>query len=267
MPWPACPAPRSMTLSPASWPEAAGARPMSRGRWRIAPRPSSSSTRWWRCWRTAGWVGCWLSRRWLAGPRSRHERSGPPWSSTCGGPAPPAPGDGWSRRSASSRRRARPTTRSGSSPASRSTRMSSTRRGWPRSPPSGIGPGRPNELSSRSWPRTARWPTSPALPCSTIDSRTAPAAGPAGGIHVAQVHLGGQLDRALAHAGQGSTGGIATLLVQLGDALVADGRVEAVTTIGRGTARDAAASLGLSMDPHAVLAAPLGPPRGRGVLG
>ena len=86
----------------------------------------------------------------------------------------------------------------------------------------------------------------------------APAAGPAGGLHVAQVHLGGQLDRALAHAGQGSTGGIATLLVQLGDALVADGRVEAVTTIGRGTARDAAASLGLSMDPHAVLAAPLG---------
>jgi glycosyltransferase involved in cell wall biosynthesis len=87
---------------------------------------------------------------------------------------------------------------------------------------------------------------------------TAPAAGPAGGLHVAQVHLGGQLDRAMAHAGQGSTGGIATLLVQLGDALVADGRVEAVTTIGRGTARDAAASLGLSMDPHAVLAAPLG---------
>ncbi len=86
----------------------------------------------------------------------------------------------------------------------------------------------------------------------------APAAGPAGGLHVAQVHLGGQLDRAMAHAGQGSTGGIATLLVQLGDALVADGRVEAVTTIGRGTARDAAASLGLSMDPHAVLAAPLG---------
>ncbi len=86
----------------------------------------------------------------------------------------------------------------------------------------------------------------------------APAARPAGGLHVAQVHLGGQLDRALAHAGQGSTGGIATLLVQLGDALVADGRVEAVTTIGRGTARDAAASLGLSMDPHAVLAAPLG---------
>ncbi len=87
---------------------------------------------------------------------------------------------------------------------------------------------------------------------------TAPAAGPAGGLHVAQVHLGGQLDRALAHAGQGSTGGIATLLVQLGDALIADGRVETVTTIGRGTARDAAASLGLSVDPHAVLAAPLG---------
>jgi len=86
----------------------------------------------------------------------------------------------------------------------------------------------------------------------------APAARPAGGLHVAQVHLGGQLDRALAHAGQGSTGGIATLLVQLGDALVADGRVEGVTTIGRGTERDAAASLGLSMDPHAVMAAPLG---------
>ena len=95
----------------------------------------------------------------------------------------------------------------------------------------------------------------------------APAAGPAGGIHVAQVHLGGQLDRALAHAGQGSTGGIATLLVQLGDALVADGQVEAVTTIGRGH-RARRRCLARPLDgPARGAGCAARPPRGRGVLG
>jgi glycosyltransferase involved in cell wall biosynthesis len=86
-----------------------------------------------------------------------------------------------------------------------------------------------------------------------------------GRLRVAQVHLGGHLDRELAHAGQGSTGGIATLLVQLGDALAADPRVAAVTTIGRGTAAEALAGLEApqariapSGDHHVVLPAPLG---------
>lgn len=97
--------------------------------------------------------------------------------------------------------------------------------------------------------------------------RGGPAAGPEPDLdrlRIAQVHLGGHLDRALLHAGQGSTGGIATLLVQLGDALAADRRIAAVTTIGRGTPAEAIAGLvapptlhGPLDDEHAVLPAPL----------
>ena len=79
------------------------------------------------------------------------------------------------------------------------------------------------------------------------------------GLRVAQVHLGGRLDRTLAHAGEGDTGGIATLLIQLGDALAADPRIAAVTTIGRGSAGEAMASLAVAGGSHAVVAAPLGP--------
>jgi glycosyltransferase involved in cell wall biosynthesis len=97
--------------------------------------------------------------------------------------------------------------------------------------------------------------------------RGAPVAGdPGDGLRLAQVHLGGRLDRFLAHAGEGDTGGIATLLVQLGDALAADPRIAAVTTIGRGTAAEALMSLeemDAAVDPadggHAVVAAPLQP--------
>lgn len=64
-----------------------------------------------------------------------------------------------------------------------------------------------------------------------------------GDLRIAQIHLGGRMDRDLTHAGQGSTGGIATLLVQLGEALVTDPRVAAVTTIGRGSPAEAMASL------------------------
>jgi glycosyltransferase involved in cell wall biosynthesis len=96
--------------------------------------------------------------------------------------------------------------------------------------------------------------------------RGRPGDGPTPGrLRVAQVHLGGHLDRALLHAGQGSTGGIATLLVQLGDALAADRQIAAVTTIGRGTPAEALAGLvapptlhGPLADEHAVLPAPLG---------
>ncbi len=81
-------------------------------------------------------------------------------------------------------------------------------------------------------------------------------------IRISQVHLGGWLDRTLAHAGEGDTGGIATLLVQLGDALAADPRVASVTTIGRGPAAEAIASLesapvGRADRGHAVVAAGL----------
>jgi glycosyltransferase involved in cell wall biosynthesis len=58
-------------------------------------------------------------------------------------------------------------------------------------------------------------------------------------LRLAQVHLGGRLDPALVHSGEGDTGGVATLLIQLGAALAADGRVAGVTTIGRGSASEA----------------------------
>jgi glycosyltransferase involved in cell wall biosynthesis len=77
-------------------------------------------------------------------------------------------------------------------------------------------------------------------------------------LHIAQVHLGGRLDLSLAHAGEGSTGGVATLLVQLGEALVHDPRVDAVTTVGRGTAMDALVAMGLGDGAHAVSSVPLG---------
>ena len=86
-----------------------------------------------------------------------------------------------------------------------------------------------------------------------------------GRLRIAQVHLAGQLDHALAHVGEGSTGGVATLLVQLGDALTRDPRVAGVTTIGRGSAADALIGLHDSVtrsvppnDAHVVLPAPLG---------
>ncbi|MGC5584717.1 glycosyltransferase [Ornithinimicrobium sp. W1665] len=53
------------------------------------------------------------------------------------------------------------------------------------------------------------------------------------GLTVAQLFLHADLDGSLLHAGKGDTGGIATLLVQLGDALLADPRVARVLTLSR----------------------------------
>jgi len=53
------------------------------------------------------------------------------------------------------------------------------------------------------------------------------------GITVAQLFLHADIDGSLMHAGKGDTGGIATLLVHLGDSLVADGRVSRVLTLSR----------------------------------
>ncbi len=54
------------------------------------------------------------------------------------------------------------------------------------------------------------------------------------GFTVAQLYLHADIDGTLSHAGQGDTGGIATLLVQLGDALFSEGTVERVLTLSRG---------------------------------
>ena len=59
------------------------------------------------------------------------------------------------------------------------------------------------------------------------------------GLTVAQLFLHADIDGDLRRAGQGDTGGIATLLVHLGDALLADpGPVRRVLTISRGRAGD-----------------------------
>ncbi len=100
----------------------------------------------------------------------------------------------------------------------------------------------------------APWPTAGTRPATTVTR-----------LRVAQVHLPGHLDRLLAHVGEGSTGGVATLLVQLGDALTHDPRVAGVTTIGRGSAAEAVAGVAEprkrtapSGDEHGVVPAPLG---------
>lgn len=76
-----------------------------------------------------------------------------------------------------------------------------------------------------------------------IVERRSPEVG--GGLSVAQLFLHADIDPTLASAGAGDNGGIATLLVRLGDALVADpgGHVERVLTLSRGPVPRAAADL------------------------
>ncbi len=59
------------------------------------------------------------------------------------------------------------------------------------------------------------------------------------GLTVAQLFLHADIDRDLSRAGAGDNGGVATLLVRLGDALAADPGVGQVLTISRGPARAA----------------------------
>ena len=59
------------------------------------------------------------------------------------------------------------------------------------------------------------------------------------GLTVAQLFLHADIDRDLSRAGAGDNGGVATLLVRLGDALAAEPGVGQVLTISRGTARAA----------------------------
>jgi glycosyltransferase involved in cell wall biosynthesis len=76
-----------------------------------------------------------------------------------------------------------------------------------------------------------------------------PGGGPAGGgLTVGQLALHADIDPGLGRAGSGATGGIATLLVRLGDALIQadDGdapAVDRVLTMSRGTADDTLADL------------------------
>jgi glycosyltransferase involved in cell wall biosynthesis len=67
--------------------------------------------------------------------------------------------------------------------------------------------------------------------------------GPRRGLTVAQLFLHADLDHELSRAGAGDNGGIATLLVRLGDALAGEPGIERVLTLSRGTAAAALASL------------------------
>ncbi|MGX1791873.1 glycosyltransferase [Microbacterium sp. NPDC055312] len=81
-----------------------------------------------------------------------------------------------------------------------------------------------------------------------IDAEPAPAVRDGGdgrdGLTVAQLFLHADVDPTLSSAGSGDNGGIATLLVRLGDALVAEpAAVQRVLTLSRGTAAQAGPDL------------------------
>lgn len=63
------------------------------------------------------------------------------------------------------------------------------------------------------------------------------------GLTVAQLFLHADIDRDLSRAGAGDNGGVATLLVRLGDALATEPGVGRVVTLSRGTASAALAAL------------------------
>ena len=79
---------------------------------------------------------------------------------------------------------------------------------------------------------------------------------PAPGLTVAQLFLHADIDRDISRAGAGDNGGVATLLVRLGDALATGSGVGRVLTLSRGTARDALDALAPG-DGHLLTPVPL----------
>lgn len=77
------------------------------------------------------------------------------------------------------------------------------------------------------------------------------------GLTVAQLYLHADIDGTLSHAGQGDTGGIATLLVQLGDAFLDEGTVSRVLTLSRGRVDGTPALTDVGAPGHHYLSVPL----------
>jgi len=77
------------------------------------------------------------------------------------------------------------------------------------------------------------------------------------GLTVAQLFLHADLDRELSRAGAGDNGGIATMLVRLGDALVAQPGVERVLTMSRGSAGAALETFSGKLSGHVLIPVPL----------
>ncbi|GAA3455712.1 glycosyltransferase [Dactylosporangium matsuzakiense] len=86
-----------------------------------------------------------------------------------------------------------------------------------------------------------------------------PAPAPGDGLTVAQLFLHADLDRDLTWTGRGDNGGIATLLVRLGDALQRLPEVGRVLTMSRGSLRDAVAAAGSPSEGHHLLPVPMPP--------
>ena len=83
--------------------------------------------------------------------------------------------------------------------------------------------------------------------------------GPTADLAVVQLFLHADIDAQLSHSGRGDNGGIATLLVQLGDALVTgDGAVTRTVTVSRGRPADATTGFDALRDPgHHYASVPL----------
>ncbi len=79
-------------------------------------------------------------------------------------------------------------------------------------------------------------------------------------LTVGQLFLHADIDGSLAHAGRGDTGGIATLLVHLGDALLATGRVDRVLTLPGGRPGQFRAPDNVAAPGHHYLSLPLPAP-------
>ncbi len=77
------------------------------------------------------------------------------------------------------------------------------------------------------------------------------------GLAVAQLFLHADLDRELSRAGAGDNGGIATMLVRLGDALVAEPGIDRVLTLSRGSVAAAVAALDEPAAAHLLAPVPL----------
>ena len=97
----------------------------------------------------------------------------------------------------------------------------------------------------------SEWPAVRQAAAHALDHRPRvhrPAAGPSStrgrGLRLAQLTLTGQLDPDLSEGGRGDTGGVASLIVSLGEALAQRPEVEQVLTIGRGRSTDRAAGSG-----------------------
>ena len=113
--------------------------------------------------------------------------------------------------------------------------------GWPPSPRSATA--RPTPPRWR-WCATSARPTatsgsSPGSPPIDLGVDAVEPAGATPGLTVAQLFLHADIDRDLSRAGAGDNGGVATLLVRLGDALATEPGVGRVLTLSRGTARAA----------------------------